>query len=121
MSIRISKIDLSKTVKLPVPNAMHFVWIGDMNKVNTSYVDIWKKINKDKKIFFWYDKCTSLCDLLNNSIRNFVKIKERKNIIKAALEISARFISTVFRTAIRSSAIINTITTIVAAAARDKT
>ncbi|BEO42315.1 hypothetical protein SMQE13_16660 [Serratia marcescens] len=80
-------IDLSKIEKSSVPNILHFIWIGDLNEVNTHYIDIWKKTNKDKQIFFWYDKDSSLCHLLNNAIRDFVNAKKIKNKIKAELEI----------------------------------
>ncbi|MGQ6430440.1 TcdA/TcdB catalytic glycosyltransferase domain-containing protein, partial [Serratia sp. IR-2025] len=60
-------VDLPKIERLSVPNILHFVWIGDLNEVNTHYIDIWRKTNKDKQIFFWYDKDSSLCHLLNNA------------------------------------------------------
>lgn len=69
-------VDLPKIERLPVPNILHFVWIGDLNEVNTHYIDIWRKTNKDKQIFFWYDKDSSLCHLLNNAIQDFVNAKK---------------------------------------------
>ncbi|HHK5723630.1 TPA: TcdA/TcdB catalytic glycosyltransferase domain-containing protein [Serratia marcescens] len=78
MSHQILGVDLSKIEKPSVPNILHFIWIGDLNEVNTHYVDIWKKTNKDKKIFFWYDKDASLCHLLNNAIRDFVNAEKNK-------------------------------------------
>ena len=78
MSHQILGVDLSKIEKPSVPNILHFIWIGDLNEVNTHYVDIWKKTNKDKQIFFWYDKDASLCHLLNNAIRDFVNAEKNK-------------------------------------------
>lgn len=78
MSHQILGVDLSKTEKPSVPNILHFIWIGDLNEVNTHYVDIWKKTNKDKQIFFWYDKDASLCHLLNNAIRDLVNAEKNK-------------------------------------------
>ncbi|NCJ11779.1 glycosyl transferase [Serratia marcescens] len=87
MSHQALGIDLSKVERLSVPNILHFVWIGDLNEVNTHYIDIWKKTNKDKQIFFWYDQDSSLCHLLNNAIRDFVSVKKIKNKVKAELKI----------------------------------
>ncbi|AVE48566.1 TcdA/TcdB catalytic glycosyltransferase domain-containing protein [Serratia marcescens] len=87
MSHQALGIDLSKVERLSVPNILHFVWIGDLNEVNTHYIDIWKKTNKDKQIFFWYDQDSSLCHLLNNAIRDFVSVKKIKNKDKAELKI----------------------------------
>ncbi|HID8433781.1 TPA: TcdA/TcdB catalytic glycosyltransferase domain-containing protein [Serratia marcescens] len=80
-------VDLPKIERLSVPNILHFVWIGDLNEVNTHYIDIWKKTNKDKQIFFWYDKDSSLCHLLNNAIQDFVNAKKIKNKASAELKI----------------------------------
>ncbi|BEL89689.1 TcdA/TcdB catalytic glycosyltransferase domain-containing protein [Serratia marcescens] len=87
MSHQALGIDLSKVERSSVPNILHFVWIGDLNEVNTHYIDIWKKTNKDKQIFFWYDQDSSLCHLLNNAIRDFVSVKKIKNKDKAELKI----------------------------------
>lgn len=87
MSHQALGIDLSKIEKSSVPNILHFIWIGDLNDVNTHYIDIWKKTNKDKQIFFWCDQDSSLCHLLNNAIREFVNVKKIKNKIKAELKI----------------------------------
>lgn len=78
MSHQAFGIDLSKTEKSSVPNILHFIWIGDLNEINTHYIDIWKKTNKDKQILFWYDRDSSLCHLLNNAIRDFVNEKKLK-------------------------------------------
>lgn len=87
MSHQILGVDLSKIEKSSVPNILHFIWVGDLNEVNTHYIDIWKKTNKDKQIFFWYDKATSLCHLLNNAIQDFVNAKRIKNKVKSELKI----------------------------------
>ncbi|WP_171453967.1 TcdA/TcdB catalytic glycosyltransferase domain-containing protein [Serratia marcescens] len=87
MSHQALGIDLSKTEKSSVPGILHFIWIGDLNEVNTHYIDIWKKTNKDKQIFFWYDRDASLCHLLNNAIRDFVNAKKTKNKVNAELKI----------------------------------
>ncbi|HIE4801889.1 TPA: TcdA/TcdB catalytic glycosyltransferase domain-containing protein [Serratia marcescens] len=80
-------VDLSKIEKLSVPNILHFVWIGDLNEVNTHYIDIWKKANRDKEIFFWHEKGSSLCHLLNNAIQDFVNAKKINNKVNAELKI----------------------------------
>ncbi|HHK8238735.1 TPA: TcdA/TcdB catalytic glycosyltransferase domain-containing protein, partial [Serratia marcescens] len=80
-------VDLPKIERLSVPNILHFVWIGDLNEVNTHYIDIWRKTNKDKQIFFWYDKDSSLCHLLNNAIQDFVNAKKIRDKVRAELKI----------------------------------
>lgn len=90
MSHRGLSIDLSKIEKILVPNILHFVWIGDLNEVNTHYVEIWREVNKDKAVFFWYDKNSSLCNLLNSSIRDFVNAKEIKDKERLELKIKTQ-------------------------------
>jgi hypothetical protein len=45
-----------------------------------------EKKNKDKQIFFWYDKDSSLYHLLNNAIQDFVNAKKIKNKVGAELK-----------------------------------
>lgn len=87
MSHRILGVDLSKAEKISAPNILHFVWIGDLNELNTHYIEIWRETNKDKEVFFWYDRNASLCNLLNSSIRDFVNTKGIKDKEKSELKI----------------------------------
>nr|WP_233527600.1 TcdA/TcdB catalytic glycosyltransferase domain-containing protein [Serratia sp. PAMC26656] len=75
-----SEIDLSKIKKTQVPDSIHFVWIGDLNEVNTSYIDVWKRTNKDKEIFFGTPKMrhyviffTTPYGILSNSKKEKIK------------------------------------------------
>ncbi|MGQ6414877.1 TcdA/TcdB catalytic glycosyltransferase domain-containing protein, partial [Serratia sp. IR-2025] len=86
MSHRILGVDLSKAEKISAPNILHFVWIGDLNELNTHYIEIWRETNKDKEVFFWYDRNASLCNLLNSSIRDFVNTKGIKDKEKSELK-----------------------------------
>lgn len=52
MKYKLSEINTSRDNKIPVPDIIHFVWVGDTNQANIEYVDIWKRTNKDKKIYF---------------------------------------------------------------------
>jgi len=65
--------------KIVVPDIINFVWVGDANQANMEYIDIWKKTNKDKKIYLWCDENTSLCNLLHDSIREYVFSTDLKN------------------------------------------
>ncbi|MDF8319139.1 TcdA/TcdB catalytic glycosyltransferase domain-containing protein [Serratia nevei] len=87
MSHRILGVDLSKAEKISAPNILHFVWIGDLNELNTHYIEIWRETNKDKEVFFWHDRNASLCNLLNSSIRDFVNTKGIKDKEKSELKI----------------------------------
>ncbi|MBJ2066253.1 glycosyl transferase [Serratia odorifera] len=78
MTHKVLDIDLSKVEKILAPNILHFVWVGDLNKVNTHYIEIWRRTNKDKALFFWHDRNASLCNFLNSSIRDFINIKKIK-------------------------------------------
>lgn len=68
----LSQIDLIQQIKHPIPDIIHFVWIGDVNKANTNYISVWRKTNPDKKIYFWCEENSSLIDALHNSIHEYV-------------------------------------------------
>jgi len=72
MKYKLSDINLSQDGKIPVPDVLHFVWVGDTNQVSIEYIDIWKKTNKDKDIYFWCDEYASLCQFLHHSIQEHV-------------------------------------------------
>lgn len=88
MSHRVLNIDLSKIEEILAPNILHFIWIGDLNEVNTHHIEIWRKTNKDKELFFWYDKNASLCNLLSSSIRDFINLNKNKD--KEMLELKLK-------------------------------
>jgi hypothetical protein len=52
--------DLSR-LKVAIPNLIHFVWIGDINALDLSYIRIWKAANPDKTLYLWRDSDSSLC------------------------------------------------------------
>ncbi|WP_421415745.1 TcdA/TcdB catalytic glycosyltransferase domain-containing protein [Serratia plymuthica] len=79
MKYKLSEINTSRDNKIPVPDIIHFVWVGDTNQANIEYVDIWKRTNKDKKIYFWCDKNSSLSNSLHDSIRDYVLCNEFEN------------------------------------------
>lgn len=55
-----------------VPDIIHFVWVSDKSYLNTSYIKIWQRANPDKETHLWCDEDSSLCNLLHDSIREYV-------------------------------------------------
>src|SRR5471030_3029429 len=85
MKYRLSEINISQHGKIHVPNVIHFVWVGDTNRVNMEYIDIWKKTNKDKEVYFWHDEHASLCNLLHDAIREYVLLNDFDNNVHAEI------------------------------------
>ncbi len=96
MKYRLSDINLSQDGKIPVPDIIHFVWVGDTNQVNTEYIDIWKKTNKGKKIYFWCDEYALLCNSLHTSIREHVLYKNFENKTNAEIYIKNKAFTYMF-------------------------
>lgn len=48
-----------------IPNVMHFVWIGEISIKQISYIEIWHKVNQDKKINIWVDNNSTLFNKFN--------------------------------------------------------
>jgi len=79
MKHKLSEINLSLDRKIPVADIIHFVWIGDINHLNTNYIKIWQKSNSGKKINLWCDENSSLCNFFHDSIREYVFSTDLKN------------------------------------------
>lgn len=90
MKYKLSEINLFQNGKIRVPDILHFVWIGDTNQVNLNYIDIWKKSNEDKCIYFWYDKNATLCHLFHEAISNHVAKKGFNEKINIEIDIKNR-------------------------------
>lgn len=87
MKKQLSEINCSQEGKIAVPDILHFVWIGDTNQANTDYIDIWRKTNSDKKVYFWCDESTSLCSVLHKSIHDYVLSGDFEDIDSAEKDI----------------------------------
>lgn len=72
MKYKISDMITHQDNKTPVPDLLHFIWIGDSNKLCTQYMEIWKKSNIDKEIIFWYQDDFCFCQYFHAIIMNYV-------------------------------------------------
>lgn len=79
MKFGLSEIKPSPNGKIIVPDVMHFVWVGDSNQINSKYIEVWAKVNKNKRIYLWLDQNTSLCNLFHDSIKTHVLSMELEN------------------------------------------
>ncbi|MEX0632488.1 hypothetical protein M8494_11815 [Serratia ureilytica] len=86
MSHQALGIDLSKVERLSVPNILHFVWIGDLNEVNTHYIDIWEKQTKISRYSFGMTK-TLPVPFAKQCHTRFRQRQKIKNKVKAELKI----------------------------------
>ena len=71
MKYSLSEIKTSQENKIAVPDIIHFVWVGNTNAINYSYIKIWRKVNKDKLMYLWCDKNTKFIKLLHQSIDEY--------------------------------------------------
>lgn len=70
-----SDISKSPGCKVCIPDLLHFVWVGDTNKFHPNYIEIWKKTNLDKQVYFWYDSRCSLSYAFNDIVKNHIELK----------------------------------------------
>lgn len=54
-----------------VPDNIHFVWIGDLQLSNTSYVKVWADLNRDKSLFLWIDPSSSFVNLFQYYLKSY--------------------------------------------------
>ena len=75
MSLRHRKLSelVNSRVEYPIPDILHFVWIGDPKEADTTYMNIWKSTNIDKDIYFWIDDNTSLATKFHDFISDYLK------------------------------------------------
>nr|WP_159466358.1 TcdA/TcdB catalytic glycosyltransferase domain-containing protein [Scandinavium goeteborgense] len=72
MKCKLSEINPSSCTKVSVPDNIHFVWIGDVGKINCEYINIWQRSNQSKTINLWLDQNTFSCGYLLNCIQKHV-------------------------------------------------
>ncbi|MBK4714186.1 hypothetical protein JJB97_02310 [Enterobacterales bacterium BIT-L3] len=60
-------------LKFTLPNLIHFVWIGDINALDLSYIRIWKAINPDKICCLWIDSESSDCQRFHQLLDDHIK------------------------------------------------
>lgn len=69
MKCKLSETNPSSCTKVSVPDDIHFVWIGDVGKINCEYINIWQRSNQSKTINLWLDQNTFSCGYLLNCIQ----------------------------------------------------
>lgn len=50
-----------ETEKVPLPDSLHFVWLGDKHRLFDNYLSIWQRANPDKTCRLWIDEQTTFC------------------------------------------------------------
>lgn len=88
MKYRIEDIHIEENEIKRVPDAINFVWIGDLNRANTEYMNIWKETNTDKEIYLWVDDSTYIFNFFHKAIRDYVSSQQTTN--KKELEIEIK-------------------------------
>ncbi|AIR66894.1 TcdA/TcdB catalytic glycosyltransferase domain-containing protein [Cedecea neteri] len=79
MKKKLSEVNLSYKEKIAVPDVLHFVWIGDLNLVNTDYINIWKNANCDKEICIWHHENSFLINMFHKAIHDYALKVDFKN------------------------------------------
>jgi hypothetical protein len=60
-------------LKKPLPDTLHFIWIGNLQSLDLEYIDIWQRVNADKDINLWHDADCSYCDLFHKTLVQHAK------------------------------------------------
>lgn len=84
---KVPNIIFNQNEKQRAPDLLHFVWIGDANKLNTNYIDVWSKTNIDKKVNLWHDENTSLINSFHEKIREYALNHDFDNAIEVERKI----------------------------------
>ncbi len=61
--------------KLPIPDIIHFIWIGNGYENYLDYIKIWALTNPNKKIVFWYDSECMSVKYYHDKIRKITRYK----------------------------------------------
>ncbi len=61
-------------LKKPLPDTLHFVWIGDLHALNVDYINIWQQVNKDKTINLWIDADCIFCHSFHKLLAQHAKV-----------------------------------------------
>lgn len=61
------------TLKVALPDILHFVWVGDLLTLDFEYINIWQQVNTDKRFIFWYDSHCSLCHRFHKLLAQHAK------------------------------------------------
>lgn len=83
-----SEMRCCQSSKITVPNIIHFIWIGNTNEANLKYIDIWRRTNKEKVIYFWHDESFSLCADFHKAIHEYVLSQDNED--KISFEINLK-------------------------------
>lgn len=75
MKCKLEDINSDVNIKVRVPDVINFVWIGDVNKVNLNYINIWSQSNVDKEIHLWIDEYSSIFYFFHEKIRRYISSK----------------------------------------------
>ncbi|NIY46164.1 TcdA/TcdB catalytic glycosyltransferase domain-containing protein [Cedecea colo] len=60
-------------LKKPLPNVLHFVWIGDLRTLDCEYINLWLSVNKDSSINLWHDDDCSLSQRFHRELVHYAK------------------------------------------------
>lgn len=88
MKYKIEDINIEGNGKKGVPDAINFVWIGDITRANLEYMNIWKETNPDKEIYLWVDDSSYIFNFFHEVISEFVS--SQQTVTKQELEIEIK-------------------------------
>lgn len=57
--------------RIKVPDNIHFIWVGELQLSNISYIKVWDDINKNKSVFLWVDISSSFVNLFQQSLKSY--------------------------------------------------
>ncbi|WP_435927108.1 TcdA/TcdB catalytic glycosyltransferase domain-containing protein [Dryocola sp. BD613] len=60
-------------LKQPLPNVLHFVWVGDLRALDCEYINLWQRVNKGSRINLWHDEDCSLSHRFHHLLVQYAK------------------------------------------------
>ncbi|MCT4716416.1 glycosyl transferase [Enterobacteriaceae bacterium H18W14] len=62
-----------ESFKIGVPDALHFVWLGQPCLLHAHYINLWLQVNSDKECHLWHDAGFSLSPNFHQAIARHVR------------------------------------------------
>ncbi|UXY13231.1 glycosyltransferase [Kosakonia sp. ML.JS2a] len=59
--------------KHPIPRFGHFIWVGDVNRLDTSYIKVWIETNKEMQFLLWHHNDVAFCHKFHDILFKHVK------------------------------------------------
>ncbi len=74
-------------LKTPLPDVLHFVWIGDLRALNREYINLWQSVNNGSRINLWHDEECSFSHCFHKLLAQYAKADAPHNLHQRLIEL----------------------------------